>query len=305
MLDPPPDTAEPVTADYIDWLRHSITHLVTLDGQHGGAELAPMAARLFRTASGRLASGEYSQAIERDFAAVVAELGEVAGWLAFDALQHEQARSLNLESLHLARLAGDRDMELFLLGNMAMQAQETGRPRETLRTVQLMETFNLSPRMRIMTGIRRARAAADLGDERAFEVLHRAQSDLSSSVHRTEPSWAWWINATEVQSHEGGVWRAIGERSQAVDCYSAALESIAPRYRWGRFITGANLINALVEVADWPEAERIAAEVYTLASEVSSARAMHRIRTAADTAYRSGAPSTLEGMLTALARRTT
>ncbi|MGI8309280.1 hypothetical protein [Saccharopolyspora hattusasensis] len=259
-----------------------------------------MAARLFHSTSARLASGKYSPVIERDLAAVTAELGEVAGWLAFDAMQYDDARSLNLEALHLAGLAGDRDMELFLLGNMAMQAQETARPREALRTVQLMETFTLSPRLRAMTGMRHARAASDLGDQHSFAVMRRAQSDLSSSVRSTDPDWAWWITEHELQAHEGGMWRAVGEPSRAVDCYYAAVESTPPSYRWAQFIGNASLINALVEVADWAAAEGVGTELYGLASQVSSARAARRVRAAADTARRNGAPSTLDDMLTVL-----
>ncbi|MEV0700163.1 helix-turn-helix transcriptional regulator [Saccharopolyspora sp. NPDC050389] len=305
VVPPTFDVAEPVTTDHIEELQNSITQLVALDRQHGGVELAPMAARLFRSAANRLASGKCSQAIEHDLAAVTAELGEVAGWLAFDAMQYDNARNLNLEALHLSRLAGDRNMELFLLGNMAMQAQETRRPREALRTVQLMETFNLSPRLRVMTGMRHARAAADLGDHRAFAVMHRAQSDLSSSVQSTDPDWAWWVNDHELKAHEGGMWRAVGEPSRAVDCYNAVLDRTAPRFRWARFIGAANLVNALVEVASWAEAEQAAAEVHALANHVSSARAARRIHTAATSARRNGAPSTLQDLLTVLAPHAT
>src|SRR5262249_10385718 len=101
----PPD--EPVTADYVDGLRASIAQLIRLDGQYGGVELVPMAGRMFRAASARLDAGHYPASLESDFTATVAELGEVAGWLAFDAMQHDRARAFNLEALYRARLAGD------------------------------------------------------------------------------------------------------------------------------------------------------------------------------------------------------
>ncbi|GAA4827169.1 hypothetical protein GCM10025787_01280 [Saccharopolyspora rosea] len=292
---------EPVTSDYVDELRASIANLVKLDGQHGGAELVPMASRMFRTASARLASGNYPSALEADFTATVAELGEVAGWLAFDAMQHERARALNLEALHLARLAGDSSMELFVLGNLALQAQETGQSREALRTVQLMDRFKLSPRLRVMAALRRARAAADLGDERAFSLIQHAQAEVESSVQATDPGWAWWVDRRELRVHEGGMWRAVGRPEQAVDCYADALAAVPRSYRWASYIGGANLVSALVEVRSWAEAERAATEVANLAPEVTSARAGKRLRDAAATARQNRAPSSLENMLTTLA----
>ncbi|MER7078243.1 hypothetical protein [Saccharopolyspora kobensis] len=298
------ESAQPVTSGHLAELRRSISQLVGLDGQHGGAELAPMAARLFRSTSAQLAAGRYEPAIERDLAAITAELGEVAAWLAFDSMHFDAARTLNLEALHLARSAGDRSMELFILGNIALQAQEAKQPREALRTVQLMETFKLSPRLRVMTSLRRARAAADLGDDRAFAVMRRAQSDLSNGVHRTDPEWCWWVTDLELKVHEGGMWRAFGHPARAVDCYATVVESTAERYRWARFVSGANLTNALVEVSDWREAENAAVQLHGLAGQVSSARAGRRIREAAETARRNGVPSSLDDALTSLVHLT-
>lgn len=299
--EPPRPVDRPVTGDDIDDLRASITNLVTLDGQHGGAELVPLASRMFRTASARLASGNYPARLEADFAATVAELGEVAGWLAFDAMHNEQARSLNLEALHLARLAGDTSMEMFVLGNMALLAQESGQPREALRTVQLMERTSLSPRMRVMTALRRARAGADLGDERALTLIRRAQSEVDASIHRTDPDWAWWVDHRELRVHEGGMWRAIGRPERAVDCYAEALEAVPQSYRWASYLGAVNLAGALVEVQAWTEAERVAEQVATLAPDVTSGRASKRLRDAAAMARRLRAPSSLDGLLSSLA----
>lgn len=293
---------QPVTSDYVDELRAGIAHLVQLDGRHGGAELVPMAARMFQDASVWLAAGKFSPALEADFTATVAELGEVAGWLAFDAMRHGEARRLNSQALHLARLAGDTSMELFVLGNMALLAQETGRSREALRIVELMERFSPSPRVRVMTTLRRARAAAALGDERAVELMHRAKAEVDSSLRTTDPEWAWWVDLRELTVHEAGVLRAIGRPELAVDRYAAALEGIPADYRWASYLGAANLVSALVEVRSWSEAERAATQVASLASEVRSARASKLLRDAAITARCLCAPNSLDDLLAALSR---
>jgi hypothetical protein len=113
-LDParvmPVDDEAPATDDYLGELRCTISHLVALDGVHGGGEIAPIALRSFRRAQRILSEGRYVPAIERDLEAVTAELGELSGWLLFDAEQQDQARAVNAEALNLAHIAGDASM---------------------------------------------------------------------------------------------------------------------------------------------------------------------------------------------------
>lgn len=291
---------EPVTAEYVEELRASITELVTLDGQQGGTGLAPLAERMFRAAAGKWATGKCPANLEADFAATVAELGEVAGWLAFDAAQHDRVAWLNRAALHFARYAGDAGMELFVLGNMALHEQETGRSREAMRTVRRMEEFRLSPRLRVLVALRRARATADLGDERSIALIRRAQAGVDDGVRRTDPQWAWWVDSRELQVHEGAVLRALGHPGRAVDCYAAAWQGVPSSYRWAAYIGGASLVSVLIDVRSWAEAERVAEDVAGLASEVSSARTAVRLREAAVTARRLGAPSRLVGMVATL-----
>src|SRR5699024_10245537 len=132
-LDSPTLAEDPVTSSYVEGLRSTIVNLVELDGQYGGRALVALAEHMFRTASTRLRTGRYPAGLKQDLAATVAELGEVSGWLAFDDGQYKNAKMCNIAALHHARAAGDTDMALFVLGNMALQAQETGRLREGLR----------------------------------------------------------------------------------------------------------------------------------------------------------------------------
>ncbi|MGH3673840.1 MAG: helix-turn-helix domain-containing protein, partial [Pseudonocardiaceae bacterium] len=109
----------PVGADYVESLHETIKHLAALDGVHGGADVAPLALRSFRRAQLILREGRYEPASERDLEAVTAEIGELSGWLLFDAERHEECRQVNAEALTLARIAGDVSMEWFVLSNQA------------------------------------------------------------------------------------------------------------------------------------------------------------------------------------------
>src|SRR5690606_40540007 len=97
--------------------------------------------------------------VERDLYAATGELGEVAGWLLYDAGRHGLVRRVNHEALHLSRLAGDRSMELLTLQSMSMHAGHLGRPLDALRIAPMvLETNRLSPRLQALFRTREARA---------------------------------------------------------------------------------------------------------------------------------------------------
>lgn len=290
---PPSVTAEPVTDDSIEEIHRSIARLVELDGQYGGRDILPLACRLFSQAERRLAN--CPSRLEADFAAAAAELGEVAGWLAFDAVENDLARNLDVRALKLAERAKDAQMQMFIWGNLALLEDESGRPKASLRTVQKMSAAHgLSPRMRAMALMRHSRAAASLGDTRAVEMIRRAQSELQEGVLRTDPQWSWWINEPEMFIHEAGVHRALGNLSQAIEYAWAGREAVPPEYRWGRLLWSAHLTYNLAAVGDWSEAQRVAGEAVRLSGQVYSARGSLQLKLAANAVAEHGGPEELK-----------
>jgi len=95
------------------------------------------------------------------------ELAELAGWLLHDAGQHDAARAMNYEALHLARLAGDRSTELLVLNNISYLDCFTGRPAAALRIARSEP---------VVFGWSEARALAQLGDRAGcLRALDRAR----------------------------------------------------------------------------------------------------------------------------------
>ncbi|MFE2040742.1 helix-turn-helix transcriptional regulator [Streptomyces sp. NPDC059477] len=103
-------------------IREMSQRLVMLDNELNGLPIADVAARSFKKVHRRLGEGKYDRKAEHDIQAAAAELAEVAGWALFDAEKQGSARRFNQEALFLARLSGDRAIELLIMQNMAMQA---------------------------------------------------------------------------------------------------------------------------------------------------------------------------------------
>jgi tetratricopeptide (TPR) repeat protein len=228
-----PEDSAPLGAD---GLRSKITDLIEADVRGGGEPREAL--RLFRH--------EQRQASlttpTRDVHAVVGELGEVTGWLLYEAGKHDLVRSTNLEALHLSRLAGDRAIELLTLQNMAMHAGDLGSPGESLGIVRMVLDARLSPRLEALFRTREARALAQLGDKTTAErTFSHARSLYLEGVRDDDPAWAWWVTDQELRWHEAMIAADGGDLAAAIDLLQAAIAITPDHERRRLFNSYANL----------------------------------------------------------------
>jgi hypothetical protein len=270
-----PFDGAPVGADYVENLHGTIRHLVALDGVHGSGNVAPIALRSFNRAQLILREGHYEPASERDLEAVTAEIGELSGWLLFDAERHEESRRVNTQALSLARIAGDVSMEWFVLSNQALASVHTGRNREALRIARgMVGGQDLPRRVRALFDVRAARALAALGDSSAPRAFDRARSAFAEGTTTRDPTWSWWFDEREFAGHEGMIHAALGDYSRALPKLATAVELSQGRehFRWALYIHRANLLRALLRVSSWADAERIARDIVPMVGMIASAR---------------------------------
>lgn len=266
----------PVRLDgsYVETLHSRIRELVELDIQFGGDQSSGVAFRLFRSVHRKLGTAQCDPRVERDLYAATGELGEVAGWLLYDAGRHGLVRRVNHEALHLSRLAGDRSMELLTLQNMSMHAGHLGRPVEALRIARMvLETNRLSPRLQALFRTREARALALAGDETAAKrTFRRARSLYLEGVRDDDPAWAWWINDQELAWHEAMIHADSDEWERAADLFETSIEVTPGREVRRRYNHLASLFDAQVHAQAWCDAGRTIERIMPFVDEVGSTR---------------------------------
>jgi hypothetical protein len=220
LLDASFDAANPEfgDSDYLQSVRSHIREIVALDNRFGGADLVRMSTRFFHAIHDQLGEGTYDPKLERELQSAAGELAEVVGWLAYDAEAHDLTRRMNQESLYFSRLAGDRAIELLTLQNSSMHAASQGRPREALQIVRsvLEGDYRLSPRLKALFLMRKARALAQGGDASALRLLPEIRSLFLDGVSSGDPAWAWWIDERELAWHEAMVQRDLGLADRAI-----------------------------------------------------------------------------------------
>jgi transcriptional regulator with XRE-family HTH domain len=259
---------------YLEAVQQHIWHIVELDNRFGGSDLARLAGRFFRSVHQQLGTGAYEPAIERDLQATAGELAEVAGWLFYDANRQDDVRRMNQEALYFSRLAGDRRMELLTLQNASMHAGHLGRPREALHLARsvLESRDRLSPRVKTLFLMRKARALAQGGDEHALRLFDQVRSHYEDGMRDSDPKWAWWIDERELAWHEGMALIDLGRPREAVGKFEQSVWVMASHHMRGRYLHLGYLLSAQVKVGAWSDAETTMRQIATMVSDVSSTR---------------------------------
>ncbi len=259
---------------YLEAVQQHIWHIVELDNRFGGSDLARLAVRFFQSLHQQLGTGAYEPALERDLQATAGELAEVAGWLLYDADRQDDVRRMNQEALYFSRLAGDRRMELLTLQNASMHAGHLGRPREALHLARsvLESRDRLSPRVKTLFLVRKGRALAQGGDERALRLFQQVRSHYEDGVRESDPKWAWWVDERELAWHEGMALVDLGRPGEAVAKFEQSVWGKTAHQMRGRYLHLGYLLSAQVTVSAWSDAETTMRQIATMVSDVSSTR---------------------------------
>jgi hypothetical protein len=267
-------------SEYLQSIQNHIREIVALDNRFGGADLVKLSARFFRTLHDQLGAGTYDSRLERDLHSAAGELAEVAGWLAYDAEEHDLCRRMNQESLYFTRLAGDKTVELLTLQNSSMHAASQGRPREALQIARsvLEGNYQLSPRLRALFLTRKARALAQGGDESALALLPEIRTLFLDGVSDGDPAWAWWIDQRELDWHEAMVHRDLGLSSQAIEHFERSVIAVPADEIRSQYVHRTYLLQAQIDNSTWDAAERTIEQLIPLSREVASTRTVVLLR---------------------------
>jgi hypothetical protein len=217
----------------------------------------------------------------------VAEAGEVAGWVAYDAGRLDLARSLSLDALHLAEMSGDLSMVRFLLSNLTMVDLALRRPVEALAVVEYVTDQVTSPRIAALFELRRARGLAQMSERRrAVHSFDRARVLLDDGTRDDDPWWSWWIDGAELAWHKGTFHAELDDWQSAADAYREAVESRAA-IRAAAGITDrsrvvyndlAHLADALATMGAWSDLEGVLLDLVAYVDTVGSTRTQLLLR---------------------------
>ncbi|WP_418153394.1 helix-turn-helix domain-containing protein [Actinoalloteichus caeruleus] len=262
----------------VDSVRATSRHLIGLDVSLGSRAIADLATMAANSANHRMMREPLDSRTERDLRAAVAELFEVAGWVAYDGERQNEAREMNEKALVLSSLAGDRKMENLVKLNMSMQSNHVGRYGEAIAVAQSIIDSKVSSRVHAMCLIRQARAYSKLEERMAIKLIAQARSYFLDGVSDHDPEWAWWIDGLELEGQYACALIDLGQPGDAApilyEVVHAVDRSVQPKYR---IIWWVRLLEALMKIEQWEDAEKALRRLYDDSGNIGSTRAINSL----------------------------
>jgi hypothetical protein len=196
----------PVGHPLLEQIEQSIPLLQRLDDANGGgAHLAYVGAQ-FRAVALLVRQGGHPEPVERRLFAALAELGQLAGWMAFDAGQQGLAQRYFLTALRASKEAGHRSMAAHVLADLAFQAAAREHAGDAIGlgeaaaevAVGAPATVRASVASRLAYGYA---VAGRMGD---FERAYQSGLDtLADRRNAEEPAWMYFLTPNHLDTQAG------------------------------------------------------------------------------------------------------
>jgi hypothetical protein len=204
-----------------------------MDDAIGGGNLLTSVRDDLRLVLALLNNAAYTEDIGRRLHAVAAELGRLAGWLAFDINQHAAAQRYWLAALRSAHLSGDRALGANILSFMSLQAVRVGSPRDAfaLAEAALDTERTLTPAVAASLYGRLAVGAGGIGEElTARRAQDRGFELLTRSTPADEPPWIYWYGEFAAHYDTGESLLFLARPADAEPYLRRAVSMLDPSY---------------------------------------------------------------------------
>lgn len=260
-------------------LRRDTARLRRLDDLMGGGDTYPIYASTPEHTARLINASQHAEDVGRALRSLLAEQEQLAGWAAFDAGRHAQARRHYRTSLAAADEAGDDVLAGSALAFTAYQQSSNGQSGSaTARASVERASSTATPRVAALLLERSAWAHAAAGDAREADVaLGRAREALHRDDDRPEPDWVFWINDTEIDIMSGRCWTELRRPLRAVPVLENVLATFDDTCARDKALYTAWLVDAYLQANEVEQAAAALGRAFELASGVASARPSARI----------------------------
>ncbi|MCM3884303.1 XRE family transcriptional regulator [Frankia sp. R82] len=269
----------------IEKLRMAATLFGNVDHTYGGGFVREAVAGQLRYAV-NLLNARCPEHLRNELFVAVGFLGHTAGFMAFDAYVHEDARRMFSLALACAEEAGDWHLRAKALSSMARQAIWRGDSDMglTLIDVAFIRGERLTSTERAMLLAARARALAKLGREQeTLRAVGHADEEFGRSEPANDPVWMAYYDLAQ---HAGDTGHSIFDLAirndkhapEAARRLESAVAGHSATFARSRAISQTKLASLLMSTGDPSEAAAVGAAALAAAGTINSRRAADDIR---------------------------
>ncbi len=267
----------------VDDLRQRVHGLRLADDVLAGGDLIRPALRDLRRAVKVYRENTYTSEVGKQLLRQIGELAQIAGWIASDAGQHDEAERIYRLGLSAARQAEDHTLAGHIAGSLAYQMSNNGREGEgvTLAQAALNDAGpDAPPKARALYLDRVAWAHTKAGEAQpAMRALGEAGQALSEDTPGAEsPAFLYWVSAGELRIMESRVYTELHRPLRAVPLLREVLGGYDATHTRELALYLSWLAVALADANEPEEAAAVAERVISLGADTPSERVAERVR---------------------------
>jgi hypothetical protein len=281
LYSPIEPTPVPTKVDRVDiaQVRLAAATFMSWDNTYGGG-LAREAVYAQLRWCAQLLQADCPDKLRSELFGAVAELGGVAGFMAFDAYAHDDARRTFRFSLSCAEESKNWHLRASILSMLARQAIWCGQPDDGLTQVEsaLVRNDRLTATERASLHTLRARALAKLNrPQETLAAVGAADDDFDRTKPAEDPPWMSFYDHAQHQGDTGhALWDVSirGRPTQAGQRLAYSVVHHGPEFARSRAISRTKLASLLMVTGDPRQAAALGHKALDSAGSLRSRRAI-------------------------------
>jgi tetratricopeptide (TPR) repeat protein len=261
-------------------LRRRTARLRRLDDLLGGGDTYRVYLGEFHCTKALLRESTYTEATGKALLSVLAEQAQQAGWAAFDAGNHNDARGLYEASHQAATEAQDASLAGNALIFLAYLNVETDPQAAVSVAVEGCRTAgpDAPAGVRTLLHERLAWAYAVAGNAAETErALRTAEAALSELGGARQPDWVSWVDRSELQIMTGRCWTQLRRPLRAVPVLEHVLARFDDAHARDKALYSSWLAESYLAAGEVEQAAKVTGQVLALSAGVASVRPRRRI----------------------------
>ncbi|WP_434743735.1 transcriptional regulator [Micromonospora sp. SH-82] len=270
-----------VGAGTVDRVEQRVRQLRRLDDHVGGAETYAVVSAELDATAGLLREGSHSERVTRRLLVTIADLCQLAGFVAEDAGRVGEARRYYLAGMRAAHAGGDAAAAANCLSTLSYLEANLGDRREAVmlaRSAYAGGRHAAEATGRSLLLERVAWAHARLGEVGPAErALGAVEDEYASRDPESAPSWAYWLTPDEVEIMTGRVWTELHRPLRAVPILERVIAAYGDRTPRETSLYLTWLAEGYLQAGEAEQAADTAGRALAMARRAHSHRAVARV----------------------------
>ncbi len=267
-----------------------------IDNRYGGGQIrSAVVDYLGNEVAPLLRRGRFDALTGQRLFLAAAELTRLVGWMSHDVGDHGRGQQYLIQSLSLARSAGDDALVGEILAAMSHQASFLG---DGGKAVDLAGAAGHIARRRGIAAlvaeahVMEAHGYATLGeDSRCARALHDAELALDQADRDADPHWIGYFDESYLSAKFGHCFRVLGDNANAIKFAERSLIMNSDQYARGYAFNLSLLAHSHAQLGNVEEACRVGEQAVSATATLRSSRATKYVKALGSTLNSAAATS--------------